>query len=94
MKYGGTSRLEVGADVAGRAVRCWVRDNGPGIEPSDQARLFTPFSRLHKVRTTGQGLGLSIVRRIVTRLGRQVGVESRPDHGSTFFFTLPAAQTG
>jgi PAS domain S-box-containing protein len=69
----------------------WVRDNGPGIAPEDQARLFTPFTRLDQVRVKGHGLGLSIVRRIVERLGGQVGVESSglPGQGSTFFFTLP-----
>jgi two-component system sensor histidine kinase/response regulator len=73
----------------------WVRDNGPGIAPEDQVRLFTPFTRLDQVRTRGHGLGLSIVRRIVERLGGQVGVESRgvPGQGSVFFFTLPAAHS-
>ena len=71
----------------------WVRDNGPGIAPEDQARLFTPFTRLDQVRAKGHGLGLSIVRRIVERLRGQVGVESRgvPGQGSVFFFILPAA---
>ena len=75
------------------AVRFWVRDNGPGLSPDQQARLFTPFERLHQVGIEGHGLGLSIVRRIVEKLGGQVGVESLgvPDQGSTFYFTLPAA---
>jgi signal transduction histidine kinase len=76
-------------------IRFWVRDNGPGIAPEDQARLFTPFTRLDQVRAKGHGLGLSIVRRIVERLGGQVGVESHgvPSQGSEFFFTLPAAHS-
>jgi two-component system sensor histidine kinase/response regulator len=106
LKYGGQPpRIELGADplsilpsVAasggeeGRGmVRFWVRDNGQGLTPEDQARLFTPFTRLDQARAKGHGLGLSIVRRIVEKLGGQVGIESAgvPGHGSTFFFTLP-----
>jgi signal transduction histidine kinase len=74
-------------------VRFWVRDNGPGLTPEEQAQLFTPFTRLHQVQATGHGLGLSIVQRIVEKLGGQVGVESPgvPGQGSTFSFTLPGA---
>ena len=69
----------------------WLRDNGPGLTPEEQARLFTPFTRLSQVRARGHGLGLSIVRRIAERLGGEVGVESVVGQGSTFFFTLPTA---
>ena len=103
LKYGGQPpRVELGADPLsipltsggeeGRdMVRFWVRDNGQGVTPEDQARLFTPFTRLDQARAKGHGLGLSIVRRIVGKLGGQVGVESDgvPGQGSTFFFTLP-----
>ncbi|MBN1873681.1 MAG: response regulator [Anaerolineae bacterium] len=72
-------------------LRFWVRDNGEGLMPVEQSRLFTPFERLHKIDVTGQGLGLSIVKRIVERLGGWVGVESVVGQGSTFFFALPKA---
>ena len=72
-------------------VRFWVRDQGPGIPPEAQKRLFVPFSQVGQVREAGHGLGLSIVRRIIEKLGGQVGVESQPGQGSLFFFTLPAA---
>jgi two-component system sensor histidine kinase/response regulator len=72
-------------------VRFWVRDNGPGITPEAQSRLFTPFTRLDQVSIQGHGLGLSIVRRIVEKLGGQVGVESQVRQGSVFSFTLPSA---
>jgi signal transduction histidine kinase len=72
-------------------IRFWVRDNGLGLTAAEQARLFTPFTRLEQVRTKGHGLGLSIVRRIVEKLGGDVGVESQVGHGSTFFFTLAGA---
>jgi signal transduction histidine kinase len=75
-------------------VRFWVRDNGPGLPPEEQTRLFTPFTRLNQTRARGHGLGLSIVRRIVEKLGGQVGVESEVGRGSVFSFTLPAAKQG
>jgi signal transduction histidine kinase len=96
-KYGGEPpRVELGAtvetDAASRpAVRFWVRDNGPGLSPEQQERLFTPFTRLPSLHGRGHGLGLSIVKRIVEKLGGQVGVESAAGHGSVFSFTLPAA---
>ncbi len=91
IKYGGrTPRVELGGTVqADGMVRFWVQDNGQGLTPEEQARLFTPFERLGQVSVRGHGLGLSIVRRIVGRLGGQVGVESRAGQGSVFSFTLP-----
>jgi PAS domain S-box-containing protein len=92
MKYGGKQpRLELDADTTDGKVRFWVTDNGPGLTPEQQARLFTPFTRLHQVRATGQGLGLSIVRRIMEKLGGEAWVESEPGKGSRFGFTLPSA---
>jgi signal transduction histidine kinase len=72
-------------------VRFWVRDNGDGLTSVEQARLFKSFERLDRVRAKGHGLGLSIVRRIVEKLGGQVGVESEKGVGSVFSFTLPLA---
>ena len=94
LKYGGRPpQLQLGADqIDNRLVRFWVSDNGPGLEAEARAKLFTPFTRLHQDHTEGHGLGLSIVQRIVERLGGQVGVESVPGEGSLFYFTLPFAQ--
>lgn len=75
-------------------VRFWIRDNGPGLAAEDQARLFTPLTQLDQVRATRHGLGLSIVRRIVEKLGGQVGVKSKVGHGSVFSFTLPSVASG
>jgi len=72
-------------------IRFWVRDNGKGLTLEEQARLFTPFTRLNQVQTKGHGLGLSIVKRIVEKCGGEVGVESIVGQGSTFYFTLPTA---
>ncbi len=93
IKYGGRPpRVELGATVQGVLVRFWVRDNGPGIMPEARHSLFKPFSRLEHLRAEGHGLGLSIVRHIVEKLGGQVGVYSELGVGSTFFFTLPVVR--
>jgi signal transduction histidine kinase len=91
-KYGGTPPdVRIGGAVqADGMVRFWVADNGPGIAPADQVDLFVPFTQFKQVRAQGHGLGLSIVRHFVEKCGGQVGVESAPGHGSTFWFTLPA----
>jgi two-component system sensor histidine kinase/response regulator len=93
IRYGGRPpRVELGASPEpDHRVRFWVRDNGAGLTPEEQSRLFTPFSRLEQVRVKGHGLGLSIVRRIVEKLGGEVGVESEVGQGSVFSFTLPGA---
>ncbi|MDY7079339.1 MAG: ATP-binding protein [Chloroflexota bacterium] len=93
IKYGGRPpRVELGATLEmDGMVRFWVRDNGRGISPEAQARLFTPFTRLDQVSVEGHGLGLSIVRRIVEKLGGKVSVESQVGQGSVFAFTLPSA---
>jgi PAS domain S-box-containing protein len=76
----------------------WVQDNGVGIAPQDQARIFDVFERLHPAgpeRATddgpdgGSGLGLAIVRRGVERMGGRVGVESALGQGSRFWIELP-----
>ena len=69
--------------------RFWVHDEGPGISTSIQGQLFAEFTRLNQARMQGHGLGLSIVRRIVEKLGGWVGVESQEGSGSTFYFVLP-----
>lgn len=78
------------SDQEAESMRFWVRDQGPGLTPEEQQQLFTPFERLHNVRASGHGLGLSIVRRIIEKLGGEVGITSAPGQGSTFYFTLPA----
>jgi len=97
MKYGGVPPLiELGADtpIDGR-VRFWVRDNGAGISLEDQEKLFTAFTRLDDARAEGYGLGLSIVKRIIEKLGGAVSVESSgiSGEGCTFGFTLPVAES-
>lgn len=74
------------------ALRFDIRDTGIGIAPEAQAHLFQPFSQADSSmarRFGGTGLGLSICKQLVERLGGAIGVESAPDCGSRFWFTLP-----
>jgi PAS domain S-box-containing protein len=93
VKYGGSPpSVQLGATVQEDGmIHFWVRDNGRGLTTEEQKRLFTPFTRLDRVRTKGHGLGLSIVRRIVEKLGGTVDVYSQVGQGSVFTFTLPCA---
>jgi signal transduction histidine kinase len=95
LKYGGRPpRVELGSErQPDGAVRFWVRDNGNGLAPADQAQVFKRFARAGSKRIQGHGLGLSIVQRIIEKLGGTVGVESsqKPGEGCTFYFVLPAA---
>jgi two-component system sensor histidine kinase/response regulator len=95
VKYGGTPPdIQVGADLVPerKAVRFWVQDNGAGLTPEQQALLFKTFSRIANTRAQGHGLGLSIVRRIIEKLGGIAGVDSQPGAGSRFWFELPVAK--
>ena len=71
----------------------WVflfQDNGHGIDAAYQQRIFAPFKRLHGRQTPGLGLGLAFCRKAIESLGGRIWVESA-GKGSTFCFTLPAA---
>lgn len=77
-----------------KQVELWVRDDGPGIPPEAQTRVFERFYRVDKARSRdagGTGLGLAIVKHIVQSHGGEVWVESEPGKGATFFLTLPEA---
>jgi PAS domain S-box-containing protein len=95
IKYGGRPpRVELGADrLDDGMLQFWVQDNGPGLSAQEQERLFMPFTQLDQAHAGGHGLGLSIVRRIVEKLGGEVAVESAgvTGEGSRFSFTLAAA---
>ncbi|MGC9397181.1 MAG: sensor histidine kinase [Anaerolineae bacterium] len=98
IKYGGTPPLvEIGFSLLdardskynpASSIKFWVRDNGPGLVEEQRARLFSQFTRLRDTEP-GHGLGLSIARDIVEKLGGEVGVDSETGQGCTFWFVLP-----
>lgn len=92
-KYGGRRpQITLGGESRdkGRTTRFWVQDHGVGLNQAALEKMFVPFAQIPTGRTSGHGLGLSIVRRIVEKLGGAVGVESTPGTGCRFWFELPA----
>ena len=73
--------------------RIGVKDNGVGIGPEYHKKIFGVFKRLDGRDIAGTGIGLAMCQRVVERYGGRIWVESEVDHGATFYFTLPAAQT-
>jgi signal transduction histidine kinase len=81
--------IALGAVVTNGAVRFTIADNGEGIPKEYQERIFEKFFRVPDSGPRGTGLGLYIAREIVTGHGGDIGVESTPGRGSTFWFTIP-----
>ncbi len=88
-------RIELAARQLDDQVRIEVRDNGPGIPPEQQQRIFEAFVRLAQTgnATEGTGLGLAISARLVELHGSRLGIESRPGDGTCFYFSLPLLAT-
>lgn len=91
--------VEVGVQVEGQHARVWVRDQGPGIAPTEQPHVWEQFHRVPGIEVQsgsgiGMGLGLHISKMIIERHQGQVGVESIPGQGATFWFMLPLSPAG
>jgi len=78
----------------GGILRIWVEDNGIGIAPEFQERIFQVFQRLHATKYPGTGIGLAIVQKGMERMGGKVGLVSTPGFGSNFWIELPKAPAG
>lgn len=91
LKYGGDPPyIKMGVSpIDNGQVQFWIKDNGAGLSEAEQKSLFIEFTRIRTSTTQGHGLGLSIVKQIIHKLGGQVGLQSKPGEGSMFYFTLP-----
>jgi len=90
---GKTVAITIGCEEQPRYYRFTVHDNGIGIAPEHCGRIFEIFKRLHtREEYPGTGAGLTIVKKIVESHGGQIGVESVPEEGSTFWFTIPKSE--
>lgn len=88
-------RIELAARSTDGQVRLEVRDNGPGIPPEDQQRIFEAFYRRAESgkAVEGTGLGLAITERLVHMHGSQLGIDSQPGQGTSFHFSFPIVAT-
>lgn len=91
IKYHGASSPRIHVSAEKRNSEWWfsVADNGMGIAPEYQQKIFGVFKRLHGKTIPGTGIGLAICQRVVGRYGGRIWVESELDRGATFYFTLP-----
>ncbi|MFQ5840312.1 MAG: response regulator, partial [Candidatus Methylomirabilales bacterium] len=89
-------RVEVAARLVPSALEVRVADTGIGIPPEKVDEIFEPFRQVDRFLSRqyqGTGLGLALTKRLVELHGGRIWVESTPDKGSVFFFTVPAVQT-
>jgi len=89
---GADPHVRVWAQELKQAIRLWFEDNGIGIAPENQRRIFGIFQRMHSHKEyEGTGIGLAIVKKAAERMGGRVGLESSLGHGSRFWLELPRA---
>lgn len=85
-------QIEIGGYLKGKDTIYFVKDNGIGISGEHQKRIFEIFYRLHPNKSEGQGLGMTIVRKVLSRMDGKVWVNSELGKGTTFFFSLPTGE--
>ena len=96
VKYTLKGGVEIGFDMQNGNIEFYVKDTGIGIPEREQKRIFEPFYRGEKVISAaigGTGLGLNIARELIELLDGKIGVNSVPDQGSRFYFTIPVEKS-
>ena len=81
--------IRVGARPAGGFLHVWVADDGSGVPPEQQARIFEKFAQLGNGPAGGAGLGLALCRELIRAMGGAIWLDSSPGQGATFTFSLP-----
>jgi signal transduction histidine kinase len=84
-------RIRIWTEGEGDWTRIWVEDNGIGFEARYADRIFSVFEKLHGAEYEGHGIGLAVVRKVVSRMKGEVGALSEPGRGSRFWIRLPRA---
>lgn len=82
-------RIEIGGTAVEKGVEFFVKDNGIGIDPAYHEKIFDLFHRLHEVEVEGTGIGMTIVKKVVTLNRGKLRLQSRKGEGTTFFIWFP-----